>query len=501
MYDGWMWGTLISALHERAARRGELPDPSPEPPLIPYEYLQRLGAAIHGAAELSAQTQMGMVFELGGALGEEDDDTVRDDIGNLRRALRARKEVTLAIANEIDAGRAPAGGPTSAPGPTSCLCGWPSWGTAGQPPPADRTRAEGQPTIIPAVPASQAPATPAKEAAVPLGASGAGPPPSTHPAEPASTITEAGRTGSIRPTDTMPRPEQVRLFERINCRTKIVHAAVAPFVVVAGVVAILLVSPTPGSASPSSRQVVLPFTGLNHPNSVTVDSGGNVYVADHSNNRVLKLAAGATTQTELPFTGLNYPEGVAVDSAGNVYVTGAGSRVLKLPAGATTPTELPFTGLNYPEGVAVDSAGSVYVADSFKARVLTLAAGATTPAELPFTGLNLPEGVAVDSTGSVYVADSFNDRVLTLPAGATTPTELPFTGLRQPEGVAVDSAGSVYVTDSLNDRVLKLPAGATTPTELSFTGLRHPEGVAVDSAGGVYVADSLNARVLKLPAG
>ena len=42
--------------------------------------------------------------------------------------------------------------------------------------------------------------------------------------------------------------------------------------------------------------------------------------ADFSNNRVLKLAAGSNTPTVLPFTGLNSPKGVAVDTAGNVYV-------------------------------------------------------------------------------------------------------------------------------------------------------------------------------------
>jgi DNA-binding beta-propeller fold protein YncE len=49
---------------------------------------------------------------------------------------------------------------------------------------------------------------------------------------------------------------------------------------------------------------------------------------------VLKLPAGSTTQIELPFTGLNHPWGVGVDSAGNVYVVADdNNRVLKLPAG------------------------------------------------------------------------------------------------------------------------------------------------------------------------
>jgi serine/threonine protein kinase, bacterial len=45
----------------------------------------------------------------------------------------------------------------------------------------------------------------------------------------------------------------------------------------------------------------------------------------------LTLPAGSTTATALPFTDLNIPQGVAVDTAGTVYVTDNGNaRVLKL---------------------------------------------------------------------------------------------------------------------------------------------------------------------------
>jgi len=78
---------------------------------------------------------------------------------------------------------------------------------------------------------------------------------------------------------------------------------------------------------------------------------------------------------ELPFTGLNYPAGVAVDTAGDVYITEAGhNRVLKLPAGSNTPVVLPFTGLSGPWGVAVDTAGDVYITDSHHNLVLKLPA-------------------------------------------------------------------------------------------------------------------------------
>lgn len=268
---------------------------------------------------------------------------------------------------------------------------------------------------------------------------------------------------------------------------------------------------SPRSSVPASRQIALPFTGLHAPRGVAVDTAGNVYVSDIRNNRVVKLAAGATTQTELPFGSL-YKPGFAVDrqagfvavgSAGDVYVaTGATNQVLKLAAGADTPTELPFSGLKDPDGVAVDTAGSVYVADSGNNRVLKLVAGASTQAELPFTGLNGPCGVAVDTADNVYVTDCGNHRVLELSAEVGAVSELEdFRGLAD-LGVAVDRAGNVYVSDTSDGqhgRVLKLAKAGGGPTEVPFSGLTEPRGVAVDDAGDVYVADWYNDRVLKLP--
>jgi nicotinamide mononucleotide (NMN) deamidase PncC len=175
-----------------------------------------------------------------------------------------------------------------------------------------------------------------------------------------------------------------------------------------------------------SSQVELPFTNLRNPNSVAVDTAGNVYVTEYnisdvSDNRVLKLPAGSTTQVELPFTGLQSPSGVAVDTVGNVYITD--DRVLKLPAGSNTQVELAFTGLNTPFGPAVDTAGNVYITDGDSTnvsnpnfRVLKLAAGSNTQVKLPFTGLKGPTGVAVDTAGNTYVTDNGNNRVLKLPA-------------------------------------------------------------------------------------
>jgi hypothetical protein len=68
----------------------ELPDPSPDPPPNPYENLQRLGVAIDSPEELSPTEQSTILANLRQALGQEDDENVREDIRRLLRALRRR---------------------------------------------------------------------------------------------------------------------------------------------------------------------------------------------------------------------------------------------------------------------------------------------------------------------------------------------------------------------------------------------------------------------------
>jgi hypothetical protein len=48
---------------------------------------------------------------------------------------------------------------------------------------------------------------------------------------------------------------------------------------------------------------------------VAVDTADNLYVSDEVELRVVELAAGSNTQTVLPFTDVQVPGGVAVDTA------------------------------------------------------------------------------------------------------------------------------------------------------------------------------------------
>jgi hypothetical protein len=93
---------LMSALHDRASQRGDLPDPLPTPPPIPYEYLQRIGGMIRRAEEISPMEQARIVLDLRTSLTDEDDETVREDVRKLLGGLRNRSDVTYTTASDID---------------------------------------------------------------------------------------------------------------------------------------------------------------------------------------------------------------------------------------------------------------------------------------------------------------------------------------------------------------------------------------------------------------
>ncbi len=137
---------------------------------------------------------------------------------------------------------------------------------------------------------------------------------------------------------------------------------------------------------------------LSAPNWVAVDSARNLYIADSHNYRIRKVTPAGVISTVAGngtkgFSGdggpatsaqLGQPEGMAVDSAGNLYFAdSSNNRIRKVtPAGVISTVAgngaAGFSGdgglaltaqLNGPTGVAVDSAGNLYIADSDNNRI------------------------------------------------------------------------------------------------------------------------------------
>ncbi|HNI25135.1 MAG TPA: hypothetical protein PLJ29_02165, partial [Leptospiraceae bacterium] len=265
---------------------------------------------------------------------------------------------------------------------------------------------------------------------------------------------------------------------------------------------------------------------LNAPAVVTVDSGGNLYVAEASNNRVLFFPSGSTAATRvygqngnfsantadnggISANSLNLPQGLAVDSIGNLYITEtSNSRILYYPSGSTTATKVYGQNGSFSSNTANNGGISA-------------------------NSLNNPVAIALDAGGNLYAADSQNNRILYYPSGSTTATKvygqpdffsstinnggISAASLNNPLGVAVDSVGNLYIGDMDNNRALYYPSGNAAATRvygqpdffsstgnnggLSADSLRKPARVAVDCAGNLFVTDQTNNRVLYYSSG
>jgi sugar lactone lactonase YvrE len=259
--------------------------------------------------------------------------------------------------------------------------------------------------------------------------------------------------------------------------------------------------------------------GLNYPTGVAVDGAGNLFIADNSNNRVVKVPAGGGTAIAIdPVVngeGLSFPQGVAVDGAGDLFIADLENfRVAEVPAGGGAAIAI-NPKVNYDElwfayGVAVDGAGDLFIADSGDERVVEVPAGGGAAIAIDPTvngeALHLPYGVAVDGAGDLFIADTDNNRVVEVPAGGGAATAIDpvvnGAGLSYPKGLAFDGAGDLFIADTDNNRVVVIPAGGAAAIAISpivnGAGLNDPSGVAVDGAGDLFIADYFNRRIVEI---
>jgi uncharacterized protein YjiK len=184
---------------------------------------------------------------------------------------------------------------------------------------------------------------------------------------------------------------------------------------------------------------------FNYPSDVEVDTEGNVYVADTGNATIRKVTSAGVVSTLAGLAGtsgtndglgsaarFDDPSGVTVDSAGNIYVADSGNETIRMVTSGGQVSTLAGLGghsgtndgtgsaarFNYPKGVTLDAAGNLLIADSANAtlRKLTPAGVVTTLAGLPQhdgsangTGsaarFYYPTSLAMDTNGNLYVAD------------------------------------------------------------------------------------------------
>lgn len=206
------------------------------------------------------------------------------------------------------------------------------------------------------------------------------------------------------------------------------------------------------------------------PLGIAVTAGGDVYVADAGNNRVVHLKYnedGSITWKGTVGSGFDHPTGVAVDSKGTIYVADEGNdRVVVLePSGRVR---------------------SVWKQDIYKPRAIAVI-------DRDDAANDNKENFAVvidDRQRRISMFDLYGDRKAYI-----TNKEMGYEQV-QFAYVAIDRSGSIYVTDMYNHQIHKFDMKLSYVISIGREGsddyeFFSPRGIAINKpTGQVFIAEA-----------
>ncbi len=257
---------------------------------------------------------------------------------------------------------------------------------------------------------------------------------------------------------------------------------------------------------------------------VAVDSAGNLYLDDTNNCCIHKVdrntgiittvAGVANTQGYSGDGGaatsalLNYPESMAIDSAGDIFIADANNnRLREVPATSGTYYGIPMT------------AGDIYTIAGNGNPGVSGDGGSALSADL-----DVRFGLAVDSSGNIYIAGFTDNDVRKVSAGDIIST-VAGTGASGYSGdggaatsaqvgavqdVAVGGAGNLYLSDITYNCVREVNTGGIISTVAGGGSGNNGNGglavgaslsvsdLAADSAGNLYLSDYYQIRYVQL---
>lgn len=268
-------------------------------------------------------------------------------------------------------------------------------------------------------------------------------------------------------------------------------------------------------------------TRFNTPRGMTVDPSGNLHLVDSLNGRVLVMNAEGEQVRTYGFPGAGKgqfkveggwgPSSVALDGGGNAYVTDTwNNRIIKFDPqgnplvswGNDASNDIVYPNLFFfPRAVAVGPDGNIYVADTGHHEIKVFDSEGKRVRTVGQRGisrgqLDEPVGLKFDAEGNLYVCDTGNERIqIFRPNGSVKDAILV-------PGWSADKVGMEPFIDLLPDgrivvslskkkmfRVYQ-PDGQSAVNYTIDNG--EPIGVAVDGEGRLWVGDRIRNQIFRV---
>lgn len=309
---------------------------------------------------------------------------------------------------------------------------------------------------------------------------------------------------------------------------------------------------------------------VNDPHGGIFDKTGNLYFIEAQGHRVRKIAIDGNISTvagngfggyngdNIPATSakLDLPNSIAIDTSGNLLITDAGNfRIRKVDMNSGVITTIAGTGIQGYNGdgipataaqissvwgIVVDSENNIYFSDGLNYRIRKITSSGIVSTvcgtgTMGFTGdgglaasatVSVVFGLAFDGNGNLYFADynennrirkiSTDGKVITVAGtglgGYNGENLSALTAQIDPMDIRIDNSGRIYFIDFQNSLIRRINTDGRLTTVAGtgvngFNGdgilgtaakIHYPGGLAIDSCGNVYFGDVGNARIRKI---
>lgn len=211
----------------------------------------------------------------------------------------------------------------------------------------------------------------------------------------------------------------------------------------------------------------------------------------------------------------SHPQFLTVDSDGNVYVTDLGKkRILKFSSNGKFLTEWGKGGklpgeFHYPSGITVSN-NFVFVADRDLHRIQKFDHDGNFISEWgskgTYEGQFLFPNRILFANNSVYVVDTGNQRIQKFTTNGEFVSSFGSSGMGKGQfltaiGITTDSKGDIYVSDRGNDKIEKFDADGNHIKSMKYYGSNFvfsPEGIVIDPNDDIFVINSATDRIMHL---
>lgn len=250
-----------------------------------------------------------------------------------------------------------------------------------------------------------------------------------------------------------------------------------------------------------------------HPEGITFDSKGFIYIVDSLNNLIQKFTADGQFVTKWGDGQFYTPTGITTDVNDFIYVIDAKTGFIQKftqDGKFENKWDDKYWWDSWPVAIAVDKDGFMYVVDEYYCFVEKFNSKGESVAEWGTWGSGdgefyNPFGIAIDSKGFIYVADTGNNRIQKFTPDGKFVSKWGTEGngngeFNNPLGITVDKNDFVYVSDVLNNRIQKFSSDGKFITAFGEFGsesgqLNSPSFLCLNKDGKIYVSDRDNNRI------